>query len=108
MRVDIAQVDGEKKKKRRLKMGRQITLYDLINKLDICIEHNHDLVRRADLVKVYMLDDMHPWICSQSTFNEKIRVMCDVGFLKKIKTELYRIDWDFVDQKLAEWRPANV
>ena len=89
-------------------MGRQITLYDLINKLDVCWNHKEEMIRRKDLLRIYMLDDMHPWISSQSTFNEKIRVMCELEFLKKVNPNLFKIEWDLVDQKLNEWRPANV
>ena len=88
-------------------MGRQITLYDLIHKLDYCLEHNNTMIRRMDLLKIFMLDDMHPWISSQNTFNEKIRVLSELGFLPKVNNNLFKVDWDLIDIKLKEWGPNN-
>lgn len=84
-------------------MSRQITIKDLIYKIDLSLNHNRKQTTRAELKQIYMLDSTHPWIQSYNTFNEKIRTLADLGFIHQVNKDVFTIEWDFIDLKLNEW-----
>lgn len=88
-------------------MSKQITMLDLVDKLTDHLNRNTNQVLKTDLIDIYVGDARHPWINSEHTLNEKIRLLCAVKILKKINPAVYTIDWDILDIKVSEWTAAG-
>lgn len=81
-------------------MSRQITLLDILYKLDRCYSRNTLQVTKDDLCEVYMTEPGWPIMASEGTFNEKIRTLLRLQVLVPIKAgkKIFVIKWDRVDQ----------
>ncbi len=84
-------------------MSRQITIQDLLIKLKTCLNENQKRTTKTELMRVFMLDNTHPWINSQGTYNEKMRLLERLGFLTKLNAEVYTIEWASIDAQLKDW-----
>lgn len=84
-------------------MSRQITIRDILGKLKMCLNENSKRTTKTELLRLFMLDSMHPVIGSEGTFNEKLRLLERLGFLKKINGEVYAIEWELINAQLTEW-----
>ena len=88
-------------------MSRQITIQDLLVKLKTCLNENQKRTTKTELMRVFMLDNTHPWINSQGTYNEKMRLLERLGFLTKLNAEVYTIEWNCINEQLKEWAVAE-
>ena len=84
-------------------MSRQITIKDLLFKLKTCLNENQKRTTKTELMRLYMLDSSHPWINSQGTYNEKMRLLERLGFITKLNGEVYNIEWNVINAQLNEW-----
>ena len=84
-------------------MSRQITIMDLLVKIKTCLNENQKRTTKTDLMRLFMLDNTHPWIGSQGTFNEKMRLLESLGFLTKLNANVYTIEWNVLNNQLSEW-----
>lgn len=85
-------------------MTQKITPLDLALKLSMLANQSRTKISKSELVEIYIGDCTHPWIVSEHTFNEKIRLMCSLKLLTKVAGDVYAVDWGQIAVKIEEWR----
>lgn len=88
-------------------MTRQITLLDVLLKIDLHIPHDNQTVTKDDLRALFMIKKGWPIIGSECTFNEKIRTLTALKLIKPLRTgKIFSLDWDSIDAAMEELREA--
>ena len=85
-------------------MSRQISLSDVLKKLDLNVPRTTSAIRKDDLRKIFMATSGWPVIGSEGTFNEKIRTLVSLEVLVplRMQAKVYSIKWETIDKILVD------
>lgn len=88
-------------------MTKQITLLDVLLKIDLNIAHDNQTTTKDDLRALFMIKKGWPIIGSECTFNEKIRTLSALQLIKPLRTgKIYALNWDKIDAVISELQEA--